>query len=249
LSYHPHVHCVVSAGGYNHDTGQWVAPVHGAYLFPTRVLGRLFRQKLLDSLRAVWPDAVFPKGLYKKDWVIHCQSPKGDSTHIVAYLARYVFRLPLSNGRIMSIDNDKIRYRYRPNASPVDKVLELHPHQFLERYLQHVLPKGLHAVRYWGVWAPGRRRLLERICLAMALRSNGCAMAIQSGAGAQAGADAPAQALPNDAKPPKRLCDACQTPMQRRVVRRSSKDRFVARLDSACTRRSSGAAARVSPPP
>lgn len=166
LGYHPHVHCVVSAGGYDSSTKQWVAAPKPNFLFPQRVLGRLLREKLLDSMRASIPGCKLPKGLYKSDWVVHCEGSHTDnSSHVLRYLARYVFRLPLCNGRIIAADQEKVIYRYRPNGSAEDKLLSIDPHAFLDRYLQHVLPKGFHAVRYWGLWTTRRRLLLRQLQL------------------------------------------------------------------------------------
>jgi hypothetical protein len=170
LAYHPHVHCVVSAGGYDATRSQWVAPARPDYLFPSAVLGCMARQKLLDGIRTCLPQCNIPKGMYKCNWVVHCEGSHSDASHVVRYLARYVFRLPLCNGRIEQADEHTVVYRYRPNSSKADKRLHIDPHSFLDRYLQHVLPKGFHAVRYWGLWTARRRPMLHHLQLSLARR-------------------------------------------------------------------------------
>lgn len=170
LGYHPHVHCVVSAGGYDDAHKQWVGAPKPNYLFPQAVLGTVLRQKLLDGIRQCMPGCKLPKDLYKFDWVVNCEGSNSDSSHVLRYLARYVFRLPLCNGRIVEADEQTVVYRYRPNASKVDRLLKTDPHSFLERYLQHVLPKGFHAVRYWGLWSAPRRSLLQSLHLTLPRR-------------------------------------------------------------------------------
>lgn len=167
LSFHPHVHCIVSAGGYDKRNAQWAAPPRRKYLFPTRVLGKLMRGKFLDAAAAALPAAKLPHGMYKRDWVVHCKSREESSVHLIEYLARYVYRLPLSNSRLVECSDEAVAFRYRPNSSRTWKTMRLTPHGFLDRYLQHILPKGFHAVRYWGVWAPARKKLLRRIQLAV----------------------------------------------------------------------------------
>ena len=166
LSYHPHVHCIVSAGGYDKEHTQWVDAPRKSYLFPHRVLGKLMRGKFLAAVASLLPGSL-PAGVYKHDWVVHCAARLDSSAHLIEYLARYVFRLPLSNSRLVECTDQAVAFRYRPNASRRWKIMRLSPHRFLDRYLQHILPKGFHAVRYGGIWAPVNKALLRRIQLAV----------------------------------------------------------------------------------
>lgn len=224
LGYHPHVHCLVSAGGYDSESGQWIDPPKNGYLFPGRVLGRVFREIFLNAIRAEKPGVGLPRGLYKRDWVVHCEGSQNDPSHVVAYLARYVFRLPLSNGRLIEAGEDRVVYKYQPNNGPSPRLLKLDPHVFLDRYLQHVLPKGFHAVRYWGLWAAVNRTLLSRVQQTLASRPGF--------APPSAPRDPPTPAMENGEPAPtcpstSALCPRCQTPFEHQGVARKPRASFL----------------------
>jgi len=164
LSWHPHVHCVVTGGGLRED-GTWRATDPG-FLFPVRVLGRLFRGKLLDALDQlhrtggleltgargalrdpqIW--SALLGGLYAKDWVVYCKPPFAGVDSVYAYLGRYTHRIGLSNRRLLDVTDERVTFATRHGKST-----SLPPRVFLRRFLEHVLPRGFVRIRHYGLLA------------------------------------------------------------------------------------------------
>ena len=178
LRFHPHLHCVVTGGGLSKDGDRWRA-ARRRYLFPAKVLSRLFRGKLLAALAAAWerghltcPQLEAPKAfarlkdtLYKKEWVVYAKRPFGGPAQVFNYLGRYTHRVAISNQRLLSLDERGVRFVTRGN-----KTATTSPTQFIERFLQHVLPAGFVKIRHFGLLAAGNvntrlataRALLDR---------------------------------------------------------------------------------------
>jgi hypothetical protein len=161
LLYHPHVHLLVTAGGLSADGTQWRAPRHPAYLVPVQALSVLFRAKLCAALKRAGLLAHVPPGVWDKGWVVHCQLA-GRGEQVLDYLGRYVFRVALSNSRLEQIAQDQVTFRYRDNRTHDLRRVTLPGVEFLQRFLQHVLPRGCTKVRYYGLWSPTCRSHLER---------------------------------------------------------------------------------------
>jgi hypothetical protein len=160
MLYHPHVHILVSAGGLGPD-GHWIPPRRRGFFVPVRALSPIFRAKMCDGLnRAGLLDHV-PSKVWNTDWVVHCQ-PAGSGDAVLAYLGRYLFRVAIANSRIERI-GDQVTFRYRDNRSRQIRPATLSGTEFLGRFLQHVLPRGLAKVRYYGLWSPSCRRQLDRL--------------------------------------------------------------------------------------
>jgi hypothetical protein len=165
LGFHPHLHCIVTGGGLSLDGTRWVEGRRG-YLFPVRVLGKLFRGKMLDALRDAYDagELVLEGGaaalhdvvafadmidaLYKKAWVVYAKPPFGGAAQVIAYLGRYTHRVGLSNHRLLGMDERGVRFRTRG-----DKTVTLSADEFLRRFLLHVLPKGFVKIRHYGLMA------------------------------------------------------------------------------------------------
>jgi hypothetical protein len=164
LSWHPHAHCVVTGGGLDaHD--QWKATDPG-FLFPVRVLGRLFRGKLLHELDRLHHAGMLelpgslgaladPESwrswctrLHRKDWVVYCKPPFAGADSVYAYLGRYTHRIGLSNRRLLDVADDRVTFRTKHGKSAT-----LPPLVFLRRFLQHVLPPGFVRIRHYGLLA------------------------------------------------------------------------------------------------
>lgn len=158
LSYHPHVHYLVPAGGLSADGQQWVASHHN-FLVPVRALSRLFRAKFRDALQKTDLFDQVPSQTWDNDWVVHCR-PVGDGTHAFKYLAPYIFRVAISNNRILKVADGKVTFRYRASDTGQTRICTLTAEEFLRRFLQHVLPKGFVKVRYYGLFSPAQRYLL-----------------------------------------------------------------------------------------
>jgi len=163
LTYHPHVHYLVPAGGLSVDGQQWLSS-RPNFLVPVRALSRLFRAKFREGLRnTALFDQVSPQ-TWQIDWVVHCKSV-GDGKLALRYLAPYIFRVAISNNRILKIDKDKVTFRYRQSDTGQTRFSTLTAEEFLRRFLQHILPKEFVKVRYYGLFSPARRYLLPLLHL------------------------------------------------------------------------------------
>jgi hypothetical protein len=156
LVYHPHVHCLVTGGGVSDDGRDWY-PARDNFLVPTRPLAVLVRAKMRAALAKRRPDLVLPKAAWRKPWVIHCTAWGDGAEAVLRYLARYVFRVAITEGRIVGLDDDGVTIRHKHRASGRWHTTSVSGHEFMRRFLQHVLPKGLHKVRYSGLWHHSRR--------------------------------------------------------------------------------------------
>jgi hypothetical protein len=202
LLYHPHAHFLVSAGGLSPDGQNWVPAQNPAFLVPVRCLSVLFRAKFRDGLRAAGLLDQVPAQLWRQNWVVHAQHA-GDGEKVLEYLGRYVFRIALSNSRLESLVEGRVTFRYRDHQSQQIRHLTLPVPEFLQRFLQHVLPQGFAKVRHYGLAASAclcqhdhARRLLLFLGLFLAQ-------------GRPAPADAPVSNGASTADQP-RLCPVCR---------------------------------------
>jgi hypothetical protein len=160
LSYHPHVHCLVTGGGVSPDGQQW-RPARADYLVPVRALSQLFRGLVLDRIRRQLPQLTVPPAVRQKDWVVHCKPAVQGTQKVLAYLGRYIHRVALTNSRLVALENGRVTFRYRDSRTGQTKTMTLAAQEFLRRFLQHVLPRGVHKVRYYGLWSPAHRDRLH----------------------------------------------------------------------------------------
>ena len=161
LSYHPHVHYLVPGGGWAPDGQQWHSARPG-FLVHIKPLSRLFRAKFRAELSQTELFDQVPAQVWRQEWVAHCQ-PVGRGETALKYLAPYVFRVAISNNRIVKVENERVTFRYRPSGRRQDKYCTLPVDEFIRRFLQHVLPKGFVKVRYYGLFSPGQRPLLQSL--------------------------------------------------------------------------------------
>ena len=160
LSYHPHVHCLVTGGGRSPEGQRWM-PARDNYLVPVKALSRLFRGLLLDRIRRQFEDTHLSQSLWQKDWVVHCK-PAVQSTHTVLnYLGRYIHRVAITNSRILSLDNGKVTFRCKGTGTKRMKTMTVSAEELIRRFLQHVLPARVHKVRYYGLWSSSNRKHLR----------------------------------------------------------------------------------------
>ena len=179
LVHHPHVHCVVPAGGLADDGHTWRSCRPGFFL-PLRVLSRLFRGKLLAGLRQAFQEgrlefhgrlapyrnaAAFDRLLHearRTEWVVYAKPPFDGPEHVLAYLARYTHRVAISNHRLVDVDDASVTFRFKDYRSRRARTLTLSLGEFARRFLLHVLPRGFVRIRYYGFLAnAGRARLLS----------------------------------------------------------------------------------------
>jgi hypothetical protein len=213
LIYHPHVHCLVTGGGVSDDGRHW-HPARNGYLVPVQALAKLVCSKLRAALAKRRPDLVVPKAAWQKPWVVHCTAWGEGDEAVIRYLARYVFRVAITNSRIVSLDDEVVTIRYKDRKSLQWRTARLSGDEFMRRFLQHVLPKGLHKVRYYGLWHPARREHAQRAGLMLLLdRATTPGPATLSAETSDRAADRSANHKPSDET---RICPCCQ---QRRLVR------------------------------
>jgi Putative transposase/Transposase zinc-binding domain len=159
LAYHPHIHYLVPAGSWKDE--EWVPARHN-FLLPVRALSRLFRSKLRQALRDSDCYARIPAKVWQQEWVVHCERV-GSGLNALKYLAPYIFRVALSNNRLLKLENDRVTFRYCDTETGAEKRCSLGAHEFIHRFLQHVLPKSFVKVRYYGFFASTRRAHLAAL--------------------------------------------------------------------------------------
>jgi hypothetical protein len=173
LTHHPHVHMIVPGGGISLDGTHWVACRPGFFL-PVRVLSRLFRRLFLDKLTAAHQAAqlqffgnhtpltdaqafaAYLAPLRNVEWVVYAKRPFGGPEAVLAYLARYTHRVAISNSRLIALDDNRVTFKwkdYRIEGPDRYKVMALATHEFIRRFLSHVLPLGFHRIRHYGLFA------------------------------------------------------------------------------------------------
>ena len=157
LPFHPHVHCLVSGGGISEDASTW-HPARRKFLLPIKALATLVCGKFRALLRQKCPDLVVPDAAWQKPWILHVSAWGNGEQAVLDYLARYVFRVALTNARIVGLDDQTVTVQYKDRKSGRRRTCRLSGEEFMRRFLQHVLPRGFHKVRYFGLWHPAQRR-------------------------------------------------------------------------------------------
>jgi hypothetical protein len=230
LIYHPHVHCLVPggglAGGLANDGATW-QPARGNFLVPVRALSAGFRARFLARLTAALPDVVVPAAVWATPWVVYCKPTVQGSALVLRYLARYVHRVAITDARILSVTTAGVTFRYRDRDDRRQRAghrgwrtMTLSGEEFLRRFLQHVLPRGFHKVRYYGWWRPQAAPIRARLQLALAPALP--ATPQPSATDATAGTP-PA---PSPAPSPARRCPRCASGTLR-MIRRLPRDRAI----------------------
>lgn len=160
MFYHPHAHLLVTGGGLTPDRKRWITPKHPRFLVPAYALSEIFRAKVKDALRHAGLLDQIPSAVWRRRWVVHAQHA-GSGQKVLEYLSRYLFRIAIVNSRIEKFQDQQVTFRYRDNHSGSLKRCTLTAQEFIARFLQHVLPRGLVKIRYCGLCSPARIRDLE----------------------------------------------------------------------------------------
>jgi hypothetical protein len=163
LSYHPHIHYLVPAGGISADHRSWL-PAHHHFLLPVKALSRIYRAKFHHALQKSNLANSVPASVWKQDWVVHCKTV-GNGRTALKYLAPYIFRVAISNRRLVKLENDQVTFRYRSSATGNNKYCTLSANEFIHRFLQHVLPRGFVKIRYFGFFGSSQRLILSALRL------------------------------------------------------------------------------------
>jgi len=158
LAYHPHVHYLVAGGGLSEDGRRW-RPAREGFFLPVKALSRLFRGKYRDGLKGEGWFGEIPQEVWFCNWVVHCE-PVGDGQAALKYLAPYIFRVALSNGRLKRLADGRVTFSYRESGTGRARECTLGAEAFIHRFLQHVLPKGFVKVRYYGLFSASKRARL-----------------------------------------------------------------------------------------
>jgi len=185
LEHHPHVHCVAPAGGLSADHSRWVHPRRRFFL-PAHVLSRVFRGKFTAALKRAFAQGqlgffgqmkplALPKNFhallraaYRQKWVVYAKRPFGGPDHVLRYLGGYTHRVAVSNHRLVDSRDDQVTFRWRDSAHKNKKRLMTLPvHEFLRRFLLHLLPTGFVRIRHFGFLANRRRRQMLPRCFAL----------------------------------------------------------------------------------
>jgi hypothetical protein len=182
LLHHPHVHCVVPAGGLSPDGAQW-RHTRPTFFLPVKILSRVFRGKFMAGLAEAFRDGAlsfpgelrrvveapafraFLRTLYRQPWVVYAKPPFGGPVHVLHYLARYTHRVAISNHRIVNVVDDHVTFRWKDyrHGSQV-RLMTLSANEFLRRFCLHVLPKGFVRIRFFGFLSSRRRARDLRRC-------------------------------------------------------------------------------------
>ena len=175
LQIHPHIHCVIPAGGLSLDHQHWVHPRY-AFFLPVKVLSRVFRGKFTAGLKQAFQEGklllpgkmkhlaeqkafhAFLRSLFRHDWVVYAKRPFGGPEHVLQYLARYTHRVAISNHRIANFADGKVTFRWKDYAhQSKQKLMTVTAEEFLRRFLLHTLPRGFVRIRFCGFLANRRR--------------------------------------------------------------------------------------------
>jgi Putative transposase/Transposase zinc-binding domain len=224
LTHHPHVHMIVPGGGISLDGERWIACRPGFFL-PVRVLSRLFRRLVLEKLDAAYcagqlqffgkhaaltnaqAFAAYLAPLRNSEWVVYSKRPFGGPEEVLRYLARYTHRVAISNRRLVSLDDNGVTFRwkdYRLDGPERYGMMTLDTHEFIRRFLMHVLPQGFHRIRYYGLFnSPIRAKNIARIRALLAVPL------IPIDAIKAAAAKAATSTQPEQPKAPEHPCPCC----------------------------------------
>jgi len=177
MTHHPHVHMIVPGGGLSPDGKRWIA-TKPSFFLPVLVLSRLFRRLMLEKLSAAYAagkllffgahaalaDAARFNALLaplgEKRWFVYAKEPFAGPRQVLAYLSRYTHRVAISNSRLLKADGEAVTFRvknYRANGLARTTTMTLDTAEFIRRFLLHVLPKGFHRIRHYGLLATGKR--------------------------------------------------------------------------------------------
>jgi len=218
LQLHPHVHCVVPAGGLSANHRRWVH-AKPKYLLPVGVLRKVFRGKFVDGLRELYARhelvlegrlaplrqektfSALLETVHRKKWVVYAKRPFGGAGHVVQYLGRYTHRVAISSRRLVSLEQGRVTFRWRDSAHGNEqKLMTLTAHEFLRRFLLHVLPPGFVRIRHYGLFSHRNRRALVPLCRRL----------LES---AQPVSEPHSSAPPNTLQKPLWKCPVCSEPM------------------------------------
>ena len=161
LQYHPHIHLVIPGGAVSKKGDQWLSSRQDLFVH-TKPLAIVFKAKFRDAMKKAKLFNKIDPGIWKQEWVVDSRYA-GKGQNSLKYLARYVFRVAISNNRIKSIENNAINFLYKDRQRKTWKTMTLEPMEFIRRFLQHVLPKGFMKIRHYGFLNPNSALSIEKL--------------------------------------------------------------------------------------
>ena len=180
LSYHPHIHMLVPAGGLSEDGMEWVSAPK-KFFVPVKALSKMFRgilvrllKQLMDENKLKLPGGfscftLFKQKLYEKNWNVYSKKALGGITGVLCYLGRYSHRVAISNSRLVSIDNNKVTFRYKNYRKRArQETITISCTEFARRFLMHILPAGFYKIRYYGLLASANSNTKRQQAIALA---------------------------------------------------------------------------------
>ena len=161
---------LITGGGITTDGEHW-EPTRGEFLVPVGVLSRKIAAKFRDAMQKQEPDlfATIPDRVWHREWVSFLKHYGHGNDAVLDYLSRYVFRTAISNARIIGMDDTHVTFRHKDRNTDVWRTMRLPGVEFLRRFLQHVLPRGFHKVRYYGLWHHSKRNWSSRAWMLLIL--------------------------------------------------------------------------------
>jgi hypothetical protein len=161
LQYHPHIHLVIPGGAVSEKGDQWLSSRQDLFVH-TKPLALIFKARFRDTMKKAQLFDKIDPGLWNQEWVVHSQAA-GEGQNCLRYLSRYVFRVAISNNRIKGIENHVIKFQYKDRHKKTWKIMALDVMEFIRRFLQHVLPKGLMKIRHYGFLNPNSPFSIEQL--------------------------------------------------------------------------------------
>lgn len=161
LQYHPHIHYIVAGGALSSTDGSW-HPSRIDFFLPVKALSKIFSAKFRDLIKQAHLLGQIPADVWHIDWNVNCQAVSSSEASL-KYLAPYVFKVAISNSRIVNVQDRTVLIRYRKPHSDRSRILPLEVMEFIRRFLQHVLPTGFMKIRYYGCMNPNCAVSLDRI--------------------------------------------------------------------------------------
>jgi len=176
LHHHPHIHMLVTGGGVSVNGAAWHDAPAG-FLVPAKKLSPMISRRFAEALRKNHPDLFgqIPAKVWKRKWCSFCKHFGAGRDAVLQYLARYVFRIAISNARILAMDESHVTFRHKDHDTGNWKTQRVEGVEFLRRFLMHVLPRGFHKVRYYGLWHSSRRASQNAARCFLLLRPCACA--------------------------------------------------------------------------
>jgi hypothetical protein len=161
MQYHPHLHLIIPGGALSEEKNQWLSSRQDLFVH-TKPLTNIFKAKFKDAVKKARLLNKIDPSVWKQQWVIDNQAV-GRGQNCLRYLSRYVFRVAISNNRIKSLENGAVKFKYKDRRKKTWKTMTLDAMEFIRRFLQHVLPKGLMKIRYYGFLSPNSSVAIEKI--------------------------------------------------------------------------------------